>query len=111
VFPGSWNSEEAHGFVPDNANDVASNDYDIRPVTGERSGQTTVVPNAVAVAQRSVNIIPVFRVIEAAGLDPRPSEEYVGAGSGNCGAVVSQAPVAGSRVPVGSDVLLNVRDC
>jgi beta-lactam-binding protein with PASTA domain len=72
---------------------------------------TAIVPNAVVVFQRSVNSISAIRAIQGAGLDPKATEEYVGPNGGNCGALVSQSPAAGSIVAVGSDVWLIYREC
>lgn len=81
--------------------------------------KTTIVPNVVGTSLHSLDRL---KEISAAGLDSRISPEEVG----NCTlrtanvrpgsaphhwSVISQTPAAGSRVQVGSDVVLTVREC
>lgn len=71
------------------------------------SDQTTVVPNVVGTTQRSNDWL---HSIVTAGLDFKLSSEHVGGDCTNW-SVVSQTPAAGSMVPIGSIVVLTVREC
>jgi beta-lactam-binding protein with PASTA domain len=81
--------------------------------------KTTIVPNVVGTSLHSLDRL---KVIHAAGLNYSTSPDQVG----NCTprtsnvrsgsvprhwSVVSQNPAAGSRLKVGSDVVLTVREC
>jgi hypothetical protein len=77
--------------------------------TPSLSGNTTVVPNAVGMAGRASRFNqPAVAVIAAAGLKAKLFTEAVG-GGGAWWSVISQSPVAGSTVPIGSPVLLTMR--
>jgi hypothetical protein len=93
----------------------------LRELAAAASAQakTTIVPNVVGTSLHSLDRL---KEISAAGLDSRISPEQVG----NCTlrtanvrpgsaphqwSVISQTPAAGSRVQVGSDVVLKVREC
>lgn len=75
------------------------------------SGRTVVVPNVVGMTGRaSVSNQPAAAsAIPAAGLEVKLYSEHSG-GSGAWWSVVSQSPAAGSIVPIGSAVVLTMRD-
>jgi hypothetical protein len=81
--------------------------------------ETTIVPDVVGTSLHSLDRL---KEISAAGLDSRISPDQVGTCTLRTGnvhpgsaphhwSVISQTPAAGSRVQVGSDVMLTVREC